>query len=110
MAKKLKLRVQDAADSLSVFVPDVKTGDAAAANYVLSKLNINASDLHLADAQTEENVMPNAVGMGARDAVYLLERQGIKVQLHGMGHVKRQSVAAGTALHPGMVCVLELEQ
>ena len=110
MAKKLKLRVQDAADSLSVFVPDVKTGDAAAANYVLSKLNINASDLHLADAQTEENVMPNAVGMGARDAVYLLERQGIKVQLHGMGHVKRQSVAAGTALHPGMACVLELEQ
>ena len=53
--------------------------------------------------------MPDVIAMGARDVIYLLERQGVKVQLHGMGRVKRQSIAAGSELKQGMVCVLELQ-
>ena len=109
MAKNLKLRVEDARDSLSVFVPEVKRGNVAAASDVLTQLHINAADVPLEDAKAEPNVMPNAIGMGARDAVCLLESQGVKVRLSGVGSVKRQSIAPGTAVKPGMVCTLELQ-
>ena len=52
--------------------------------------------------------MPDVKGMGARDAVYQLERMGVKVKLHGTGWVKRQDIAPGTILKPGMLCTLEL--
>ena len=108
MAKKLKLRVEDARDSLSVLVPDVKAGNAEAATYVLGKLGINASKMSLSDRKTEAHKMPDVKGMGARDAVYQLERMGVKVKLHGTGWVKRQDIAPGTILKPGMLCTLEL--
>jgi cell division protein FtsI (penicillin-binding protein 3) len=34
--------------------------------------------------------------MGLQDALFLLEKQGLKVQIQGVGTVKRQSVPAGT--------------
>ena len=108
MAKNLKLRVEDARDSLSVFVPDVKGGNIVAANDVLAQLRINAANVPLKDSKPEKNVMPNTIGMGARDAVYQIESQGVKVRLSGIGSVKHQSIAPGTAIKPGMVCTLEL--
>jgi cell division protein FtsI (penicillin-binding protein 3) len=42
--------------------------------------------------------MPDLRGMGAKDALYLLERKGIRVEIKGMGRVKKQSVAPGTPL------------
>ena len=47
-------------------------------------------------------------GLGARDAVYQLERIGVKVKLRGTGMVRRQDIAPGTILKPGMLCTLEL--
>jgi cell division protein FtsI (penicillin-binding protein 3) len=47
--------------------------------------------------------------MGARDAVYLMERNGVKVQLSGRGKVKEQSLAAGSTVKNGMICTLKLE-
>jgi len=109
MAKNLKLSVDDARDSLSVFVPDVKRGDVAAADYVLGHLGIASSSVDLQKTVFEENTMPSTVGMGASDAVYLIEQQGVKVRLHGTGQVRHQSIAPGTELKPGMTCVLELQ-
>ena len=42
-----------------------------------------------------ENLVPNVVGMDIEDAIYLLENQGIKVEIEGRGVVKYQSVAPG---------------
>ncbi|MDE6806929.1 MAG: penicillin-binding protein, partial [Prevotella sp.] len=109
MAKSLKLRVEDARDSSSVFQPDVKSGDVTAANYVLNRLNINASDINIEAPEFRQHVMPNTIGMGARDAVYRIESQGVKVRLIGIGSVKHQSIAPGTVLKSGMVCTLELK-
>jgi cell division protein FtsI (penicillin-binding protein 3) len=39
--------------------------------------------------------VPNVVGMGLRDAVFLLENQGIRVHSVGVGKVKSQSVKPG---------------
>ena len=108
MAKKLKLRVEDARDSLSVLIPDVKAGDNAAATYVLGKLGINSSKVAMEERKITAHKMPDVKGMGARDAVYRLERMGVKVRLYGTGLVKRQDIAPGTILKPGVLCTLDL--
>jgi cell division protein FtsI (penicillin-binding protein 3) len=52
--------------------------------------------------------MPDVRGMGLKDALYLLENIGLKVQVTGKGKVVTQSVAAGSALGKGLLVVLEL--
>ncbi len=52
--------------------------------------------------------MPNLVGMGARDAVYLLESAGLKVKIAGKGKVKKQSISPGVVLKKGSSCFIEL--
>lgn len=41
------------------------------------------------------NQVPNVIGMGLRDALFALENVGLKVDMTGVGKVRRQSVAAG---------------
>lgn len=48
-----------------------------------------------------EGLVPNVKGMGARDAVYVLENLGLKVQVTGRGFVREQSIKAGTRLTKG---------
>jgi cell division protein FtsI (penicillin-binding protein 3) len=109
MAKSLKLRVEDARDSLMAFVPTVKGGDNTAASYVLNELGIKNDALPSTPASVTESKIPDVKDMCARDAIYQLERRGIKVQLYGTGRVKRQSLAAGGEIKKGMTCVLELQ-
>ena len=45
---------------------------------------------------TSGSVTPNVVGMGLKDAVYLLENKGLKVTVTGRGKVMNQSLTAGT--------------
>jgi cell division protein FtsI (penicillin-binding protein 3) len=45
---------------------------------------------------TSGSVTPNVVGMGLKDAVYLLENMGLKVTATGRGRVMNQSLAVGT--------------
>ena len=131
MAQNLKLDVDDARDTLSIMVPDVKGGDLVAANYVLDNLGVKTNtnwsgsyaegnpvwgktittnkDVTLASVSTQKGIIPDVLGMGARDAVYLLESRGVKVKLRGRGKVKSQSIYAGTAIKQGMVCELNME-
>jgi cell division protein FtsI (penicillin-binding protein 3) len=50
----------------------------------------------LAKRDAGQKVVPNVVGMGLRDALYLLENRGLKVRFSGYGKVKQQSIAPGT--------------
>lgn len=50
----------------------------------------------LATRKIEPQTMPNVKGMGLKDALYLLENAGIKVNYEGTGVVKHQSVSPGT--------------
>ncbi len=131
MARNLKLKVQDAHDTTSIVIPDVKNGNIMDANYVLNHLGIKtnkswggsyangnpiwgraerqSSQVALQQLQVDKNVTPNVIGMGAKDAVYLLESLGLKVKLHGRGKVKSQSYAAGKSITQGSECILSLE-
>ncbi len=45
--------------------------------------------------------VPDVRGMGASDAIFILENAGLKVSVKGVGKVKRQSLAPGAALTTG---------
>ena len=108
MAQNLKLSVDDARDSTSVFKPAVKQGNTIAADYVLNDLNIKDKP-QLQQKKESGQIIPDVTGMGARDAVYALERRGVKAIIKGRGKVKSQSLYAGTAVKQGMKCELYLE-
>jgi len=108
MAQNLKLSVADARDSSSVFKPAVKQGNNTAADYVLTDLNIKEKP-QLQQEKVSAHTIPNLTGMGARDAVYALEKRGVKAVIKGRGKVKSQSLYAGTDVKQGMKCELYLE-
>ena len=53
-------------------------------------------------------VVPDVVGMGLRDALYLLENRRIRVSVNGIGKVKKQSVRPGTPVAKSPSVTLEL--
>lgn len=55
-----------------------------------------------------KNVMPEVRGLGMRDAVFLLEKYGLKVRVYGRGKVREQTPAAGTVCAKGDMVFLEL--
>ena len=108
MAQNLKLSVADARDSMSVFKPAVKQGNTSAAEYVLTDLNIKDKP-QLQQVKESNQMIPDVTGMGARDAVFAMEKRGVKTIIKGRGKVKSQSLYAGTAVKQGMKCELYLE-
>ena len=131
MAKHLKMSVDDARDTSSVMIPDVKNGNIMAADYVLGRLDIktdtqwegsyaygnpiwgkaarHAGEVTLTKTKTPRNIVPDVKGMGARDAVYMLESRGLTVKVQGRGKVKSQSYAPGRTAISGAECVLVME-
>lgn len=132
MAQDLKLDVKDARDSTSILVPQVKAGNILAADYVLSTLGIktnrnwkentnytspiwgkaliNSNCIDLTSHKPQDKrIMPDVIGMGARDAVYLIESRGVRCKLQGRGHIVKQSIPAGNYIKKGEVCLLTLE-
>ena len=132
MAQNLKQDVEDAHDSTSILIPDVKNGNMLAADYVLSHLGISyTTEWHPTNtaptavwgrAENRQNKkvaliqqphyamsqIPDVTGMGARDAVYLIEKRGVRVKLIGRGKVIKQSLQPGQAVKRGESCVLTL--
>ncbi len=128
-AKHLAQDLKEAKDSTSILIPDVKNGDISAAHYVLNRINVNSSGV--SEQSTEgkpvwgnvtsnpDNVLfnkkdinnklvPSVIGMGAKDAVYLLESMGLKAHITGIGKVKSQSIPAGNTLRKGQTIQLRL--
>jgi cell division protein FtsI (penicillin-binding protein 3) len=52
--------------------------------------------------------MPNVKYMTARDAIFLLEEMGLKVQIQGAGKVIEQSLTAGQRVAKGDLVTLKL--
>ncbi|HMI78081.1 MAG TPA: penicillin-binding protein [Ferruginibacter sp.] len=73
--------------------------DSASSGYWRSmQLKNNAGILNkpLYTTSASGSLTPNVVGMGLKDAVYLLENMGLKVSFTGRGRVINQSLTAGT--------------
>lgn len=132
MAQSVRRAAVDAKDEAGIPNPNVKNGNVGAAGYVLEELGIttdsnfqnkykNGKNIwgqataqnqnvlleERKEKQNKENV-PDVYGMGARDAVYLLENCGLKVKIQGRGKVQSQSIAPGEKVKKGSICHIVL--
>lgn len=130
MAKDLAKDIRTAIDSSSIFIPDTKAGEMIATKRVLEELKIKnqaefrtkgqkeiwgntqntGSSVILEAKEVNTHTVPSVLNMGAKDAVYLLESRGLKVNLSGVGKVKKQSIAAGSKVINGQTIVLQLNE
>ena len=68
-----------------------------------------AADIVSKDELTyTEGLMPNVVGMGLRDAIFMLENSGLRVNYNGRGRVARQSPQPGARISRGATVAIEL--
>ncbi len=132
MAHNIRRSVEESRDTTSVLIPDVKTGNVLSADYVLSQLGIKTKANFQPNIATQKAVwgvttkqhdhvalikqgeasrryIPDVRGMGARDAVYLLESRGVKCRIDGRGKVVEQSLPPGHYIKKGDICTVTLK-
>ena len=123
-AKHLFFDLAQAKDSTSIMIPDTKNGNLKETAYILDELDIKynkpgnniewckASDesgnVLLSELNINEKLIPNVRGMGAKDAVFLLEERGLRVRLSGMGKVVSQNIPPGSTARNGQTITLTL--
>ena len=71
--------------------------------------NKSAQSVYLNQLPMVDNLIPNVTGMGLRDAIYILENIGMRVQFTGKGKIRKQSPMYGTRYKRGEKIVLVLE-
>ncbi len=70
--------------------------------------HINKDTVTFRDREFIQNLVPNVVGMSLKDALYILENAGMKVEFTGKGIVRKQSIRPGLRIKPGQTIVLDL--
>lgn len=133
MAHDERRDIMELRDSAATFVPSVMKGNIADARYVLDELDIpfkwnasasyregksvwgqaesRADDVAFTDIPFDpsQGKVPNVKGLGAKDAVYMLESCGLSVRLSGKGKVRSQSIQPGSAVRKGNIIYLILK-
>lgn len=71
-------------------------------------LKNNAAILMNPNNVSGNNMMPNVIGMGLKDAVYMIENMGLIVTATGRGKVINQSILPGTPFSKGQKVLLVL--
>jgi cell division protein FtsI (penicillin-binding protein 3) len=82
------------------------TGEEAGSEWVIPERD--RKHVRLVSKPVNRNLVPDVKGMGAKDALYLLENAGLRVTIEGMGKVKQQSVLPGTRITKGSSINLKL--
>lgn len=127
MAKNRKTDYKAAIDTtaLRTVPPMMQNGNLVTLSQVLNKLQVPHRNNYrtseglawgapahqgtiMLNNETSSKGLPSVIGYGLRDAVYRLERMGVKVKVTGMGRVVAQSLPAGTPIKPKMVVKIAL--
>jgi cell division protein FtsI (penicillin-binding protein 3) len=111
-------------DSLIQSLPLAKSGSRKELTKVLAQLNVKVAasktdaswvsangannSIQFSERKVLNGTMPNVMGMGARDALNILENAGLRVKINGRGIVAKQSIEAGTKILKGQQIVIEL--
>ena len=80
-------------DELGVVAKTPSTEDWIKASMVSEKIELQIND-------TEKAVVPDVSGMPLRDALFVLENKGLRVNYKGKGRVLEQSMTPGSKLTP----------
>jgi cell division protein FtsI (penicillin-binding protein 3) len=113
-------------EAIPLDLPYSKTGNREELRYALKELDVPLENSHIraewvstekkpgSVVFTNRNIIsglvPNVVSMGAKDAVYLLEKTGLQVRLRGRGSVRNQSIAPGARVRKGDYIILEMSR
>ena len=74
------------------------------------KTRVSGDTIKWVNNNTNSGQVPNVTGMSLRDALYLLENNGLRVKVMGKGRVTQQSLKAGTKAPKGSLIYLSLSQ
>ncbi len=112
-------------DSTLVKIPYAKNGLYRQAELVLTGLKLpftppegeaewvsastKESSIELRKTGAQQGLVPNVYGMGARDALYAMEKAGLKVSIRGRGKVYSQSIPSGSRAVKGSFVTLDLK-
>jgi len=124
--RKVRLTVEDyPVDSLLQKEPPLKNGNWTHSRKMLTLLGLPVGEteepaewVHVEKDSTaylpkpltvNGSLVPNVRGMGARDALYLLEEAGLRVLLSGAGRVVSQSISPGSRLVKGQTITITLK-
>ncbi len=80
----------------------------SASNAAYVAVKGEARDLVVTAKSTPLNLMPELNGMGLKDAVYVCENMGLKLNIRGKGKVMAQSITAGLPVVKGQLVEVEL--
>ena len=116
MAKRERRELAMAKDTINNPMPTAKRGNVTAIAYLLDELDIETSNGNISSDlenpswgkmvsdssgigyqvhEINDNIVPNVIGMGAKDAIYLMRKAGLRPSISGHGRVIAQSVTAG---------------
>jgi cell division protein FtsI (penicillin-binding protein 3) len=85
----------------SLMIPVKITGNGSyAKRNTMDSTKVVLSTVNL-ESQLKRGIMPNLMGLSAKDALFLLENNGVTVRLQGFGSVKKQSIEAGQRFSKG---------
>jgi cell division protein FtsI (penicillin-binding protein 3) len=111
------------AESLPSLLPEVGSGKGEELQGIFDQLGIKAKTpsaedwvtvavanekFNLQINDTEKPVVPDVSGMALRDALFILENKGLKVNYYGKGRVIGQSITPGARLVPNTIINLVL--
>lgn len=117
---------KDISEELSSMINDVpvaKAGSLSLTKKVYNKIGIssqthsnaewmtamkNDNSVALVQREVIDGLVPNVVGMGMEDALYLLENSGLQAVAKGSGKVVHQSLGVGTRAIKGQTVYIEL--
>lgn len=106
-------------DSSAVLHPSMKGGALAEVKRVINEFDLKVSSseeysdtkwvkttstekgVDIVPVQTAEGIVPSVVGMGLKDALFLLEQSGLRVSISGQGRVAQQSLPTGSKVVKG---------
>lgn len=112
-----------ASEEKSSNTPFVKAGKAEEIHQILEKLGVpsapvqpeewvkvvaNQNQINWKTNDTDAATVPDVSGLSLRDALFILENKGIRVNYSGRGIVKSQSLNPGTPLERNTIIKLEL--
>ncbi len=115
---------EDEEDDKKLILPEIKRGKSEDILEVVDVLDIDnvkgdpdtewagveVKDevITLTESRIPEDRVPNVQGMGASDAIYLMEKAGLQVRISGIGKVRKQSLTPGGKYLKGQTILLTL--
>ena len=121
---KLKEDFEEEEYDKRIVLPDIKRGNTRDIIRVANNLKLSNIEgkpetnfasvrrendqIILTNNEIADGIVPDVRGMGAGNAVFLLENLGLNVNISGVGRVRTQSISPGTRTKPGQTISITL--